>query len=116
MFAIFLLIAFILIVLIIQYHDDPFWGGMFTVLDIVLWFFLAATVLEIESPSYMYNVTTGGMNPILYRYTSTVAPELVYFFYMMAAIMIVFFVGYFMFAPVYEVVTGKKWSKHKHKD
>jgi hypothetical protein len=86
---------------------------MFTVLDIVMWFLLAATVLEIESPSYMYNVTTGGMDPTLYRYTSTVAPELVYFFYMMAVIMIVFFVGYFMFGPVYEVVTGKKWRKHK---
>jgi hypothetical protein len=113
MFMIFLIMAFMLIILIIQYHDDPFWGGMFTVLDIIVWFLLAATVLEIESPSYIYNSTLGAMEPQLFKYTSTVAPEMVYFFYMMACIMIVFFVGYFLFSPIYELVTGKKWRDFK---
>ena len=58
MFMIFLIIAFILIVLAIQYHDDPFWGGLFTVLDIIMWILLASTVLEIESPAYIFNTTT----------------------------------------------------------
>lgn len=113
MFAIFLLIAFVLIILIIQYHDDPFWGGMFTILDIIIWFLLAALVLEIETPYEMFNATSGNMETGIHVYTSRVAPELMYFFYMMAIIMTVFFVGYFMFAPIYEVITGKKWSKHK---
>ena len=113
MFAIFLLMAFILIILIITYHDDAFWGGMFTVLDIIIWFILAVTVFQIESPSYTYNNTTGVMQPTLSRYVSIVSPEMMYFFYMMAIIMTVFFVAYFMFAPLYELATGKKWNRKK---
>lgn len=108
MFAIFFILAFIMIVLIIEYHNDKFWGAMFTVLDIVIWFILAVSVLEIETPSMQYNATSGAYESVMMAYTSNVAPELVYFFYMMALIMFVFFVGYFMFAPVYELVTGKK--------
>ena len=108
LFAIFFILAFILILLIIEYHDDPFWGGMFTILDIVLWFILASTVLMIESPSYQYNATSGVMEPVMLGYTSNIAPELVYFFYMMAMIMTVFFVGYFLLEPLYRLVTGKK--------
>jgi hypothetical protein len=48
------------------------------------------------------------MEPIMMGYTSTVAPELVYFFYMMAAIMTIFFVGFFLFAPIYKLITGKR--------
>jgi hypothetical protein len=113
MFMLFLIMAFILIILVIQFHEDPFWGGMFTILDIVLWFVLASTVLVIETPSYRFNATSGAMESYLFSYTSIIAPEMVYFFYMMGLIMLVFFVGYFMFAPVYEVVTGKKWKNMK---
>ena len=113
MFAIFLLMAFLLIVLIIQYHDDVFWGAMFTILDIVMWFVLAASVLEIEAPTFMYNSTIGAYEPVLKSFYSVIAPELLYFFYMMAIIMVIFFVGYFMFAPLYKVVTGKKFERKK---
>jgi len=113
MFAIFLVMAFILIVLIIQYHDDPFWGGMFTILDVVVWFLLASTVLEMESPTFQYNTTLTAYEPALVIFTSKVAPEMVYFFYMMAIIMFVFFVGYFLFDPMYRLVTGKSFKKSK---
>lgn len=108
MFAIFFILAFIMIVLIIEYHDDKFWGAMFTILDIVIWFILASTVLLIESPSMRYNATSKAYESVMMAYTSNIAPALVYFFYMMAIIMTVFFVGYFMFAPIYELATGKK--------
>jgi len=107
MFAIFFIIAFILMILAIDFRDHPFWGGMFTILDIVMWFILAPSVLVIETPSYEYNQTLGAMQPKLVGYTSDVAPYLVYFFYLMALIMIIYFVGYFLFTPFYNLVTGK---------
>lgn len=118
LFALLLIFAFIMIILIINYHDDPFWGGMFTILDIVLWFILASSVLVIETAGYQYNNTTGVMEPALIPMTSTVAPEMVYFFYMMAIIMIIFFCGYFLFAPVYKLMTGKNlkddWEERRN--
>jgi hypothetical protein len=115
MFAILLIMAFMLIVLIIQYHDDSFWGAMFTVIDIVLWFLLAVTNFEMESPTFQYNTTLSAYEPHLVIFSSKVASEMMYFFYMMALIMFIFFIGYYLFAPMYEVVTGKKWTK-KEKD
>lgn len=109
-FAILLIFAFLLMVLSIVYHDDTFWGGMFTILDIVMWFFLAVNIPLVETPAYQYNATTGSMESTLYSYTSVVAPELILLFYLFAIIMVVYFVGYFMFAPMYELITGKKWK------
>jgi len=108
-FAIFFLLAFLLMILSIEYRDHPFWGGIFALLDIVLWFILASSVLVIETPAYQYNATLGVMQPTLVEYTSSVAPYLVYFFYMMALIMLVYFVGYFLFTPLYNLVTRKRW-------
>ena len=113
MFAIFIMITFLFMYLAVEHHDDTFWGAMFTIIDIILWFFLSATVLEMETTYQIYNATTGNIETGIQIATSKIAPELVYMFYMFAAIMMVYFVGYFMFAPIYEVITGKKWSKRK---
>lgn len=68
---------------------DWFWSFIFTLLCTVIWFILAASILEVETPYEMYNATSGQIETGIHTVTSKVAPEMVYFFQMMALIMLV---------------------------
>jgi len=82
-------ILFLLIAVEKMKEHDWFWSFIFVLLDTVIWFILAASILEVEVPYEMYNATSGQIETGIHTVTSKVAPEMVYFFQMMAVIMFV---------------------------
>lgn len=70
-------------------EHDWFWSFIFTLLGTVVWFILAASILEVEVPYEIYNATSGNIETGVHTVTSKVAPEMVYFFQMMALVMLV---------------------------
>lgn len=111
MFIMFIVMAIIFMLLSIEYHDKgKFWCVTFTIVDTVIWFLLAASVLEIETTYQMYNVTSGNIETGSQIFTSKVAPEMLYFFMMMGSIMMIYGIGYIMGPLIYETVFKKKWK------
>jgi len=49
-FILLLIIAVLLIILAIEYHDNAYWELVFIVLDVPLWFILALSNMQIERP------------------------------------------------------------------
>jgi len=93
-----LIIAIILIIIVaeIEYEGFPYyWGLMLTLLDTIIWFILAASVFEIESPWEMYNVSSGNIETGIHIVSSKVSPAMSYFCLMMAISMSIYF-GYAM--------------------
>lgn len=91
MFIIILALAFIFMLLAIEF-EDTFWKNVWILLDIVLWFFLAVSVMEIEIPYQFYNATSGQLETGYQVFTGKVGVYLPYFFVMFASIMMVYFV------------------------
>lgn len=87
------IVAIILIVFIIifEYDEYPFyWGMMFSILDTIIWFLLAASVFETEITWVLQNATSGNIESGVSIVTSKVSPELSYFCIMMGVIMMVY--------------------------
>jgi len=100
MWIILLIIAIILILVIadLEFNDFPYyWPLMLTLLDIIIWFVLAASVFEIESPWEMYNVSSNSIETGIYIVSSKVSPEMSYFCLMMAVSMSMY-MGYAVFS------------------
>ena len=89
---IFIIMALVFMLLTFEkiYARDYFWAFIFSFICIFLWYFLAASILEVEIPYEIYNATSGQIETGSHMYTSKVAPELVLFFQMMASIMFIF--------------------------
>lgn len=71
-------------------EKDLFWGFVFILVSTVMWFILAASILETETTYEMFNATSGNIETGIHRYTSKTAPEMVYFFQMMAIVSMIF--------------------------
>jgi len=82
-------ILFLLIAVEKMREKDWFWSFVFTLLDTVIWFILAASILEVETPYEMFNATSGQVETGIHTVNSKVAPEMVYFFQMMGLVMLV---------------------------
>jgi len=82
-------ILFLLVAVEKMRDRDWFWSFIFTLLDAIIWFILAASILEVEESYQMFNATSGNVETGIHTVTSKVAPEMVYFFQMMALIMFV---------------------------
>lgn len=108
LFILLLIAAILLILMAIEFRDELFWGSTFTLLDIFLWFLLAASVLEIEVPYQAFNTTSGAIETGTHIVTSKVAPEMVYLFDGIGAIMLIYFIGYVMFPIVLNVIYKRK--------
>lgn len=110
MFVMFLIAAIIFMMLALEYHDEKFWCVTFTLVDTVMWFLLAASVLEIESTWQMYNASSGNIETGSHVFTSKVAPEMVYFFMMIGSIMMIYGIGYVIGPLIYETIFKKRWK------
>lgn len=90
--VVFILLAFIFMFLGIENfkEKDYYWSFVCTLISIFIWFLLSASILETEAPWEMFNGTSGNIETGVNVYASKIAPELVYFFYMMAMINIIF--------------------------
>ena len=99
LFRLFLTVAILLMFITIVADLDKFWQTTLLLVDIVLWFLLAASIMEIEIPYQAIQaddtIVTGS-----HIFSSKISPYLVYFFEMMGFIMIIYFVGY-LFGPAF---------------
>jgi len=111
MFVMFILMAIMFMLLAVEYHNkSKFWCTTFTLVDTVIWYLLAASVLEIEIPFALYNVTSESVETGSHVFTSKVAPEMLYFFMMMGSIMMIYGIGYILGPLIYETLFKKKWK------
>ena len=80
MFMLFILIAVIFIFLsIITREEESYWKILFITLSTVIWFILALTNLNIETPYTFYNSTSGNTEM---SYSSYVTEESIYLSYL----------------------------------
>ena len=96
LFYIFFMLALLLMFICIRYDMETFWNFTFILIDIVLWFLLAAGIMELERPWTAYNATSGVVESGYEIFTSPLSPYLTYFFSMMGTIMVIYFVGYLL--------------------
>ena len=87
-----IILAFMLMLLGIDKFKEKnyLWSFTFTLVSTVIWYILAASIMEAEVPYEMFNATSGNIETGVHVYTSKVAPEMVYFFMMMAVINLIF--------------------------
>lgn len=96
MWIILFIVAIILMFIIadLEYNDFPYyWPLMFTLLDVIVWFVLAASIFEIEKPWSMYNVSSSNIETGIHIVSSKVSPEMSMFCTMMGVAMSMYF-GY----------------------
>lgn len=66
---------------------DYFWGFITTLVGTVIWYICAASIMETEIAYQLFNATSGNIETDIQVASSKIAPEMLYFFYMMATIM-----------------------------
>ena len=103
-----LLLVFAVIILLIVVTNDfgVFWNTVFIMIDIMVWYLLSASVMVIEIPYEIYNVSSSQIETGYHTFTSPISPYLVYFFMMFAVIMMIYFVGYILGPAIY-----KRWMR-----
>jgi len=67
-------------------EEDYFWSFILTLLATVTWYIMAASIMEMETPYQLFNNTSGNIETGVHVYNSKIAPQMVYYFYMLASI------------------------------
>ena len=112
LFIMFLVIAFLLTLLVLILDLEFFWKTTFVMIAIVLWFLLAASIMEIEIPYTAFNSTSGQIETGSHIFSSKISPYIVYFFQMIAIILMIYFVAY-IFGP--ELMDRMYPNRHRFK-
>lgn len=108
MFLILIIAAILFLLLSIEYQDNKFWGVTFILLDTVIWYLLAASVMNIEVPYQAYNVSSGQIETgyhILMTHDNTV---MVLFFAMFGTIMMIYGIGYVLGPVILKTLFRRK--------
>jgi len=93
MFMLFVVIAVIFIFLSITLSEnEPFWKILFITLSSVMWFILALSNLNIETPYTLYNSTTGITEMEYSPYIDEGSLYLTYFFGLMAVLCMIYLI------------------------
>jgi len=100
-FILLLIIAVLLIIFAIEYHDNSFWELVFIVLDIPLWFILGLSNMQIERPYEMYNASSGQIETGIHTVYSPDSPFIAYIFLGIGLVMVIYMVVV-LFTSVYE--------------
>lgn len=104
LFILILFIALLFFFKSIEYRTYPFWGAVLTILDIVLWFILAITSYNIHTVTYTkFDQITGNFTIGIKPFYDIDTIYFSYFFYLMAIIMIIYLVAYFMFSSLINI-------------
>jgi len=112
MFLVFIIIAIFFMILAIEFYreENDLWCFIITIVDSTIWYLLAASVLEIERPYEIYNVSSSAVETGTHIVTSKVAPEMVLFFMLMGTIMMIFWMAQ-IFIYAYEAIFKKPFNK-----
>lgn len=95
-FIMLLMLAILLMILTISTDFGVFWDIVFIMSSIIIWFTLAVSVMDLESPYTLYNATSGNIETGYHTTQSSVAPYISYLFILFGAVMMVYFVGYIL--------------------
>lgn len=119
LWVILLVVAILLIIIIavFEYDEYPvYWCIMLSLLDIILWFILAASVAEWEEPWTMFNATSGNVEYGMNIVSSKICPELTYFCMMMAGVMTLYsaYAVLMTFRELYSPRTGEPEHPYDH--
>jgi len=106
LFVTFLMLAFIFVGISILRDNGFFWNTVFMLVSIILFFVLAAGIMDIETPYQMYNATSGNIETGYHHFYLEENIYFSYLFYLFAVIMIIYDVAY-----VYTYVGKKEWMK-----
>jgi len=106
LFIMLLVLTIILTLMSIEFDLGIFWNITFITISMILWLLLAASIQEIEIPYQMYNATSGNIETGYHIFSSPISPYLMYLFFMFAAIMLIYFVGYILGPAIM-----KKWMR-----
>lgn len=104
LFIIFLVLAFLMIILSMVFDDNAFWNISFITVGCVLWLILALSVMEIEIPYEFYNATSGNLETGYHLYTSPISPYLTYLFLLFFILNLIYLI-----AMVFD-----KWYNYKN--
>jgi len=91
-----LVFAILFVLLSIEFDFGPYWNVIFILTSVVIFFLLAASVMEIEIPWQMYNATSGNVETGYHTFSSPISPYLSYLFMLFGIVMMIYFVGYIL--------------------
>jgi len=106
LFIMLLVISILLVLLSVEFDLGIYWNTVFIIVSILLFFILAASVMDIESPYSIYNATSGNIETGYHTVQSDVSPYLSYLFMLFGVVMVIYFVGYIFVPAIY-----KKWMR-----
>ena len=106
LFMFFFVIAILLFFICITQDLGVYWNTILVLLNIIIWYILSASVMTIEIPYEIYNASSSQIETGYHNFTSPVSFYLVYFFMLMAVIMIFYFIGYILYPAIYQ-----KWMR-----
>jgi len=106
LFIILFVLAVLFMLIAIELDWGIFWNTAFILTDIVLWFLLAASIMQIERPYEIYNATSGIVETGYHNFASPISPYLTYLFALFGIIMMIYFVMF-----IFYEISKKKWLK-----
>lgn len=106
LFMMLFVVCIILTLLCIEFDLGIFWNTGFITMSIILWYLLAASIMQIEIPYQMYNGTSGNIETGYHTFSSPVSPYIVYLFTAFGSIMMIYFIGYILGPAI-----AKKWMR-----
>jgi len=108
MFLVLIIVAILFLLLSIEYQDNKFWCVTFILLDTVIWFLLAAAVMNIEVPYEMYNATSGRIETGYHTLMTFDNTVMVLFFAMFGIIMMIYGIGYVLGPVILKVLFKRR--------
>jgi len=107
LFIILLVLAILFVLISIEFDLGIYWNIIMILSSIIIFFTLAASVMDIESPYSIYNATSGNIETGYHVTQSSISPYISYLFMFFGAVMLIYFVGY-VFIPV---ILKNKWLR-----
>lgn len=105
LWIIFLIIAILFMYTVIVKDYGFYWNTVFIMFSIILFFVLAAGIMDLEFPYTVIQTDNTVVNGLHHIY-SDVNITMSYFFYGLAVVMIIFYIVY-----VYTYIGNKTWFK-----
>ena len=108
MFMLFIIIAVLFIILSIKTSEnEPYWKILFITLSTVIWFILALSNLNIQTPYTFYNSTSGNTEMLYSQYIDEGSIYLSYLFVLFAILSMIYIIV-LMFGMYYQRLDDKE--------
>jgi len=96
MFAFLMFLAILFIILSIEYDFGIYWNVIFILTSAMLFYLLAASIMQIEIPWQIFNATSGNVETSYHTFSSPISPYLSYLFMLFGSVIMIYFVAYIL--------------------